>query len=119
QAALAARLESSGPIGGERRNRGRASSPFHEQGGRRQADALRRVQKLERPDEPPRRVQLSAEEPVAGGRRERVMVVVPRLPEGDERQGPVVPRLVPALERLLPEEVADRVDGPGHVMQQE
>src|SRR3954454_10592340 len=38
---------------------------------------------LERTDQPGTRIELPAAEAVPGGRREGVMVVVPRLPEGD------------------------------------
>src|SRR5580765_8524229 len=52
-------------------------------------------------------------------RRERVVPVVPRLAERRDRQQPEVAALVASAERLLAEEVADRVDREGHVLEQE
>ena len=50
---------------------------------------------------------------VGGGRRERVVVVVPRLAEGEEGQPREVARLVAGVEAPAAEEVAQRVDAVG------
>ena len=57
--------------------------------------------------------------PWRGGRREGVVVVVPRLAEGQQRQPREVARLVVGVEAPAPEEVAQRVDREGDVVQDE
>src|SRR4051812_30109124 len=74
---------------------------------------------LEAPDHPRGRVELPGLEAVARGRRERVVVVVPRLAEREERQPEQVARLVAGRELPAPEEVAERVDAVGRVVQDE
>ena len=65
-----------------------------------------------------RDVDLAAQRAVPRAGRVGVVQVVPRLAEGQDGQPVHVPRLVPDLELLLAEGVADRVDRPGHVMQE-
>ncbi len=71
------------------------------------------------PDQRGREVDLVPLQAVAGRARERVVVVVPRLAERREREPEDVRRLVLDLEAAAPEEVADGVDRPGHVVLQE
>ncbi len=56
---------------------------------------------------------------VEGGGREGMVVVVPGLAHRQRREPEHVARLVLDREPLAPEEVADRVDRPGHVVEQE
>ena len=53
------------------------------------------------------------------GGGEGVVVVVPRLAEGQQREPREVARLVAGVEAPAPEEVAQRVDREGHVVQDE
>ena len=53
---------------------------------------------------------------VRGRARERVVVVVPALAEGRDREPEDVGRVILDVEAALAEEVADRVDRPGHVV---
>ena len=66
-----------------------------------------------------RGVELPPAHPVGGGGREGVVVVVPRLAEGQHRQPREVARLVVGVEAPAPEEVAQRVDREGDVVQDE
>ena len=66
-----------------------------------------------------RGVELPALEPVLGRAREGVVVVVPGLAHRRQGDPPHVGRLVLDLEPALAEVVADRVDRPGHVVQEE
>ena len=66
-----------------------------------------------------RGVELPPAHPVGGGGREGMVVVVPRLAEGQHRQPREVARLVVGVEAPAPEEVAQRVDREGHVVQDE
>src|SRR5690606_2966770 len=63
-------------------------------------------------------VDLPLEHAVPGAGRVGVVEVVPGLAEGRDGQPPDVPRLVADLELLLAEDVADRVDRPGDVVEQ-
>ena len=58
-------------------------------------------------------------EPVPRRGRERVVVVVPALAEDEQRDEPVVPRLVARAVVLAPEHVADRVHAEGRVLVEE
>src|ERR1700760_4945644 len=82
-------------------------------------DAPGKPEPLQRPDHPASRVDLDPTETMKGGGRERVVIVVPRLPEGEQREPPDVARFVVRFEATPPPKVADRVDRPGDVMQQE
>src|SRR5688572_17680022 len=64
-------------------------------------------------------VELPPAEAVAGGGRERVVVVVPPLAETDHAEDGVVAALVVAAEGARAPEVADGVDAPGHVVDEE
>ena len=76
---------------------------------RRRLDVPYEPRALHRPDHPPRDVDLEAVEAVSCRRRESVMVVVPALAEHEERDDPVVARLVARDVVLAAEHVADRV----------
>ncbi len=64
-------------------------------------------------------VDLPAAEAVDGGGREGVVVVVPGLAEGRDRDQRQVARLVAGLEVAVAEDVAERVDAVGEVVQDE
>ena len=66
-----------------------------------------------------RRVDLVPLQAVRGGAREGVVVVVPALAEGRDREPEDVGRVILDVEAALAEEVADRVDRPGHVVLEE
>src|SRR4029077_12038834 len=66
-----------------------------------------------------RGIELPAAQPVDGGAREGVVVVVPGLAEGGEGEPEDVGRLVLDLEPAGSEEVTDRVDAPGDVVDEE
>src|SRR3954447_6168020 len=86
------------------------------------AHALRREPELLEPgDHPAARIEprLEPPQPVEGGGRERVVVVVPALAERDQTQQPDVPALVLRTEASTPPEVADRVDRERDVVEQE
>src|SRR5215472_13951046 len=70
------------------------------------------------PDDPGADVDLALERPVPSTRRITMVQVVPGLAEGRNGQPGDVARLVPDFEVLVPERVADRVDRPGHVVQE-
>src|SRR3954447_9036424 len=76
---------------------------------------------LHRADEPRRRVErrLEPREAMAGRARERVVVVVPGLAEARQREPPHVRRVVLDGEAAPAEEVADRVDRPRNVVEEE
>ncbi len=74
---------------------------------------------LQRPDHQRRGIELPAAQAVDGGAREGVVVVVPGLAERGEREPEDVGRLVVDLEAARAEEVADRVDAPGDVVDEE
>src|SRR5712691_11227108 len=74
--------------------------------GRRLRDLPGKPDLLEQEDEPAARVELELAQAVERARRERVVVVVPRLAEGEERQPPDVPRLVRRAQPARAEEVA-------------
>src|SRR5262245_51469985 len=107
----AARGKRSGSAGGcpAARQRGRVGQPH----------VPDHAAALEEADEPRRQVELAAEQAVAGARRERVVVVVPALAERQERDREVVPALVPGREVARAEPVADGVDRPRRVLEQE
>src|SRR5690242_20014424 len=86
--------------------------------GPRPADGGRPAQPLEEPDQPGAGVDLATQDAVPGAGRVRVVQVVPGLAHRQQRQPPDVAAAVAALERPLPEGVADRVDRPGDVVQQ-
>src|SRR5947209_2709883 len=56
---------------------------------------------------------------MAVGGRECVMVVMPRLAPGRDRQPGHIARLIPGVEVAASEEVADRVDREGRVVDEE
>ena len=66
-----------------------------------------------------RRVELPRAQAVRGRARERVVVVVPGLAERGQREPDHVRRVVGDREAPAPEEVADGVDRPRHVVQEE
>src|SRR5215218_2495996 len=74
---------------------------------------------LERADHRVGRVGLEAAQAVTGGGREGVVAVVPALAERHHRDEPVVAALVLDGERPAAVHVADRVDAPSRVVQQE
>src|SRR3954447_16516423 len=74
---------------------------------------------LQGPHHRRRHVGLPPAAPVRGGGRERVVVVVPRLPERQHRKPPEVARLVAGVEAPAAEEVAQRVDRVRHMVQDE
>src|SRR5678815_2237339 len=82
-------------------------------------DVPGQVAALQAADEPGAGIDLPAAQAVAGRGRERVVVVVPRLAEGERREPRQVARLVGGAERPPSEAVAERVDAEGRVMQQE
>src|ERR1700733_8222209 len=84
----------------------------------RPADVVDPAELLGYPDEPGGDVDLTLQHPVPRTGRVGVVQVVPGLAEGQDRQPVHVPRLVPDLELFLAERVADRVDRPGHVVQE-
>src|SRR5690606_41871350 len=86
--------------------------------GGRPADVIAPAQRLEEPDDGGADVDLPLEHAVPGAGRVGVVEVVPGLAEGRDGQPPDVPRLVADLELLLAEDVADRVDRPGDVVEQ-
>src|SRR3954453_12829530 len=89
--------------------------------GRDSHDVAGEAELLHRADEPRRRVEarLDLRQPVLCRARERVVVVVPRLAEARQREPPDVGGVVLDGEPPAAEEVADRVDRPGDVVQQE
>src|ERR1700722_10135056 len=72
-----------------------------------------------RQNQDPRDVELIPAEPVKRRAREGVVVVVPGLPERERRQPPDVGRQVVDVEPAAAEDVADRVDRPGDVVNEE
>src|SRR3954451_20516574 len=75
--------------------------------------------RLHRPDHPGGRVDLPPAQPVHRRAREGVVGVMPGLAEGERREPEHVRRVVVPLEAAGAEEVADRVDRPRDVVQQE
>src|SRR5580692_8293983 len=73
---------------------------------------------LRQPDGPGRDVDLPLQDAMARAGRVGMVQVVPGLAEGQDRQPGDVPGLVPDLELLLAEGVADGVDRPGDVVQE-
>src|SRR5262245_60491954 len=71
---------------------------------------------LHRADDRPGRVELAPAEAVDRRPGEGVVVVVPGLAEGREREPPDVGRPIVGREPAGSVEVADRVDRPGHVV---
>src|SRR5580658_8572835 len=76
------------------------------------------AQFLQRPDDSRARVELALKRPVPRAGGVGMMQVVPGFAEGRDGQPGHVPRLVPDLELLAAEGVADGVDRPGDVVQQ-
>ena len=74
---------------------------------------------LQRADEPGAGIDLPAAQSMAGGSGEGVVVVVPRLAEGERCEPGEVAGVVAGGERSPAEEVAQRVDAEGHVVEQE
>src|SRR5688572_18887299 len=74
---------------------------------------------LESADGPASRVELPAAQSVTSGGRERVVVVVPGLAEGERREPGEVAGLIAGGERPPAEVVAERVDAEGRVVQEE
>ncbi len=66
-------------------------------------------------DEPPARIEFVALQSVPRTGGEAVVVVVPPLTHGEQRQPPQVPAAVPGLETAPAETVAQGVDGEGRV----
>src|SRR3954449_2432129 len=89
--------------------------------GRDAHDLRREAELLEPGDHPAARIEprLEPPQPVKGGGRERMVVVVPALAERDQGQQPDVAALVLRPELALPPEVADRVDRERDVMEKE
>ena len=87
--------------------------------GRDADDVPRQPGLLQPADDETGEVELPARQTVAGRGREGVVVVVPRLAEGERRQPPDVARLVGRVEAAAAGEVADRVDGVGDVVDDE
>src|SRR4051812_32192928 len=71
------------------------------------------------PDQHRRRIDLVPTQAMRGRARERVMVVMPALPERRDRQPEHVRRLILDVEATLPEEMTHGIDRPGHVMLEE
>src|SRR6516164_103398 len=84
----------------------------------RPADIPGPAEQLGPPDDPGADVDLTFQRPVPGAGRVAVMQVVPGLAKRGDGQPGDVPGLVPDLEVLVAERVADRVDRPGDVVQQ-
>jgi hypothetical protein len=82
-------------------------------------DVPGQVTALHRGDDPRSGIELPAAQTVTGGSGEGMVVVVPGLPEGDRRQPGEVAGLIAGDERSPAEEVAERVDAEGGVMQKE
>src|SRR5829696_2844381 len=82
-------------------------------------DVPGQLRRFHRADHPGRRVDLPPAQAVHRRARERVVVVVPGLAEGERREPEDVGRVVVDVEAAGAEEVADRVDRPGDVVQQE
>jgi len=74
------------------------------------------VQTLQDADQACARIDLPFEDAVTCAGRIDVVQVVPGLTEGGNSQPVHIARQVAAFERALAEHVADRVDGPGHVV---
>src|SRR3954468_11204440 len=83
----------------------------------RPADVVRPPELLEDPDGARRDVDLAAVDAVAGAGRVGVVQVVPRLAERRDREPPHVAGPVTALELVLADRMADRVDRPRDVVQ--
>src|SRR5579884_2763354 len=73
-------------------------------------DVPREAERDERAQDEPADVELAAADAVVGHRGERVVVVVPALPEREHGDQPVVAAVVARVEAPRAEEVADRVD---------
>src|SRR3712207_1259176 len=87
--------------------------------GRDAPDVASESEPLERADDPAARIDLPPAQAVKGRGGEGVVVVVPRLAERQRRQPGEVARLVGGAEPAPAEEVAQRVDGEGDVVEQE
>ena len=88
--------------------------------GLRPADVVGPAELLEHPDQAGRGVDLTAQHAVPRAGRVGVVQVVPGLAERQDRQRPEVRARSPSRvsNGRSPYHVADRVDGPGHVVQQ-
>ena len=87
--------------------------------GRDAHDVPHQAELLHRADDAGRRVELAAAQAVHGRAREGVVVVVPRLAERGDGEPEDVGRVVLDVEAPAPEEVADGVDRPRHVVDEE
>ena len=87
--------------------------------GRDAHDVPHEADALHRADDPGGRIELATAEAVGRRAREGVVIVVPGLAEGRQREPEDVGRVVLDVEAPAPEEVADRVDGPRHVVDEE
>src|SRR3978361_1415763 len=87
--------------------------------GRDAHDVLRHADLLQRPDQHRRDIDLEAAQALARRAREGVVVVVPGLAEGRDREPEHVRRLVLDVEAPAPEEVAERVDRARDVVEEE
>src|SRR3954451_22327021 len=87
--------------------------------GRDAHDVPHEADALHRADDPGGRVELATAEAVLRRAREGVVVVVPGLAEGRQREPEDVGRVVLDVEAPAPEEVADGVDRPRHVVDEE
>src|SRR3954467_707216 len=87
--------------------------------GRDAHDVPHEADALHSADDPGRRIELAAAEAVHGGAREGVVVVVPGLAEGRQCEPEDVGRVVLDVEALVAKEVANGVDRPRHVVDEE
>src|SRR4029079_16275858 len=77
------------------------------------------AQQGEPADHPVTEVHLPPPQAVPRRRREGVMRVMPPLPEGKDAEHEVIPALIVAPVRPLAPQVANRVDAPRHVVDEE
>src|SRR4029453_3346019 len=80
-------------------------------------DVPGKPESLQPADEQASGIEFAPAQAVEGRGRKRVVVVVPGLAEGQERQPAHVCRLVVSCEATPAEEVADRIDAEGRVME--
>src|SRR5438477_11217295 len=127
RAASVGRLQHDADVEGDRRRGGRYETEQHHLGEGLGGHSIRayphhipdEAYPFHEVDQPRGRIELETSEAVPRRGRERVVVVVPRLAERKRREPGQVPRLVPGLERLAAEEVTERVDAEGDVVEEE